>query len=103
MNDLKTQLSAFVKKFEAITSFVARHTVLVFFMIASLAILAALLQSRSYLDPARDEQIYSEGVSGIQYKTIDEETLDALLASEQDEQIEVNPALVPGRDNPFAE
>lgn len=103
MNDLKGQLNTLAKRYEKITSFFASHAVFLFIIIASLAILAALLQSRSYLYPTRDEQKYTEGISEINYKSIDEEALKQLAESDNDPVIEVNPALVPDRNNPFAE
>lgn len=103
MNDLKAQLETFTKKFESIIAFVSNHTVFVFFLIASLAVLGALLQSRSYLTPSRDETKYNEGISAIQYKTIDKDALDSLNSTDDDTEIEVNPSLVPDRNNPFAE
>lgn len=83
--------------------FMSKYRLLIIFLISSLAVLTALLQTNSLLNPVRNETRYSEGIQGIKYTTIDQEIVDKLENSLNDKDITVNPQLVPDRNNPFTE
>ena len=86
-----------------IINFAADKKFLTVFIIASLSVVAALLQTRNYLNPSRNEELYQEEVLKINYSKIDDEIVEELLTTQEDENIEVDPLLVPNRNNPFAE
>jgi len=104
MSDQSEQLTTSAKDFaEKATDFFAKHRFTIVFIIASSVVLLALVQSRSYLNPVRNEARYEEGKLKINYATIDQDIVEELSNTLNDKNIEVSPSLVPGRNNPFAE
>jgi len=88
---------------EKASEFFAKHRFTLVFIIASSAVLFALLQSRTYLNPVRNEARYEEGKLKINYASIDQEVVDEISRTLDDKNIEVTPSLVPNRNNPFSE
>lgn len=79
------------------------HQVFIVLLIASSVLVFTLVQSKTYLDPARDEAKYNEEVLKINYATIDQQVVDDISSTLDDQDINVDPNFVPGRSNPFAE
>ncbi len=92
-----------VASMDKLSVFVARYRILLIFMLGSVAILMALLQTRSLLNPSRNETQYEEGIKSINYTTINQDIVNKLKSTQNDQAILVNPELVPDRNNPFSE
>lgn len=104
MNEKLTQiLTTLQDTSKRFTNFASKRRFLTVFIIASAAVLAALLQSGAYINPTRNETRYEEELLQINYSTIDQEIVDKLQQTQQDVNIEVDPKLVPNRNNPFSE
>ena len=100
LQDTLDKASDFGHKF---ANFTAKHRIVIIFLIASSAIMLALLQSRTYLNPERDEARYEEERVLINYSTVDQEIVDKLSATLEDQDINVDSNFVPNRNNPFSE
>lgn len=72
-------------------------------LISMAVILIAFGIIRTDINPKRDENLYSEGVSKIKYLSVDEEHLQTLKDSLQNDGVTVESEFVPNRTNPFAE
>lgn len=94
------RLSQFTTKFGQFTT---KHRIVIIFMIASGAALLALMQSRTYLNPERNEARYDEQRLQINYSSIDQKVVEKLSATLEDKDITVDQNLVPNRNNPFSE
>lgn len=101
--DTKKSTDNLMKQSEAIVAFVTKHRIVIVFALAGAAILAALIQSNSYLNPPRNEAIYQDGVLLINYSQIDQEVVEKLRSSQNFTDIEIISDFVPNRDNPFVE
>lgn len=88
---------------ESFIQFVTKHRFVFVFFIASSAVIAALLQSNSFLNPPRNESLYQEEKALINYSKINQEVVEKLRATQEDEDFEINPIFVPDRTNPFIE
>lgn len=77
----------------------------VFFVVlaCSAILIYTLIQASSFLSPERNENRYTEESLKVNYATIDEEVVDEISKTLQDEDINVDSNFVPGRNNPFAE
>lgn len=100
MNNQIESLKISAKKY---LTFINHHQVFIVLVLASGILIYTLLQSQTYLDPARDETHYNEEVLKVNYATIDQEVVDQISATLDDQDIDVDPNFVPGRNNPFAE
>ncbi len=89
--------------FKKAVVFFSHHRVIIVFIIASASVLLAVIQSGSYLNPTRNEDLYNEEVVRINYPSIDQETLTKLQQTQNDQDITVDPSLAPNRSNPFSE
>lgn len=104
MNDsMNTILESTKKQGEKIIGVIIKYRLTVVIMIAAASVMAALVQSGTYLNPPRNEERYSEEKVKINYSSIDEKIVEKLSKTQQDASIEVNENLVPSRNNPFAE
>ncbi len=103
MNDLKASLTKFANSTQKYIRFISKYRIVLLFLIGSGAILFALIESRAYLNPTRDEDTYIELRTGVNYSEIDESIVEKLSKTQQDENIEVDASLVPNRSNPFKE
>lgn len=83
--------------------FIYRNQVFIVLVICSAVLIFALLQSRTYLNPERNEARYEEERLKINYATIDEEVVNEIKATLDDKNITVDSNFVPDRRNPFAE
>lgn len=103
MNDLSASLTKLSTSSKAILHFLSKHRILLVIAISSAAIMLALFETRSYLDPTRDEAVYTELSTGINYSGIDEDIVEKLKTTQEDEEIIVDTNFVPDRNNPFSE
>jgi len=103
MNDLLSSFSRVTASSKEIIHFMTKHRILFVFIISSLAIMLSLLQTRTYLNPTRDESLYTELSTGINYNGIDEEIVEKLKSTQNDQEVLVEADLVPNRNNPFNE
>jgi hypothetical protein len=104
MNDQMNQSKEKAQKlFRSAVVFTASHRAIIIFFIISVAVIVTLLQTRTFLDPGRNETRYQEEVVKIKYSTIDEEIVEKLKTTEEDANIDVGSNLVPDRNNPFDE
>jgi hypothetical protein len=103
MIDIKAQLEKSKTKGSDLIAYITKHRTVIIIFVASTAIIAALMQTQSYLNPARNEDKYNENKSSITTKTIDEEKLEKLQAIQQDKIESVDSSFVPDRSNPFVE
>ena len=101
MKDLNVaKLSSSAKE---LMRFLGKHRFLLIFLIASCAVMFALLQTRTYLNPSRDEDVYTELKTGVNYSEIDNDVVEKLQSTQDDEDIQVDANFVPNRSNPFSE
>jgi preprotein translocase subunit SecG len=103
MNDLNSILPKLYSFSKGLLRFMSKYRMIVILLFSSIAIVLALMQTRSYLNPTRDETIYNELGAGINYKGIDESIVEKLQSTQSDEEIQVDAILVPDRKNPFNE
>ncbi len=99
----KNQKEALLVSLLRTRNFVATHAFVLLFAVGGLTIGFALLRARSYLNPIRDENRYSESTSKIKYSKIDQKILNRLKLSQNDTDVQVKQSLVPNRSNPFNE
>jgi hypothetical protein len=97
---MKTNVQIYVVK---IAKIISGHRTFIIIMVACAAVFAALYQSRTYLNPSRNEQLYTEKVSSVNPKTFDQETLNKLRQTQSDPTEEVDSNYSPDRNNPFIE
>lgn len=100
MSGIKEKLQVLGKK---ALVFGTNHRMVIIFFITGIAILMALLQTRNYLNPVRNEDRYKEAVLKIKYTTIKDDIVEKLKNTENDPSVVVDPSLVPDRSNPFNE
>lgn len=98
--DVKSQLTAFVEKSHTIIS---KYLLLFAVATSSITVIGALLLSQHYINPTRDEQVYTDGQSQVNYRQIDQEKLQTLENSLEETSVTVEPEFVPNRRNPFSE
>jgi hypothetical protein len=103
MSNLKSLLEKSENKGSDLISYISKHRTVIIVFVACIAILAALMQTQSYLNPVRNEDKYTEVKSSISAKKIDEEKLEKLQTTEQDGDTSVDSNFVPDRSNPFTE
>ncbi len=80
-----------------------KNQVFIVLVVASCILIYTLIQSRTYLNPERNEDKYSEEIIKVNYATIDQELVDEISATLEDENIDVDSNFVPGRTDPFSE
>ena len=88
---------------EKFTGFVGRYRTVLTVAVACGAVLAAVMQTRSYLNPVRNETVYEETRTQVNVKSIDNDVVTKLEATQSDRTDSVDSDFVPGRDNPFDE
>jgi len=98
--DPKAEIQRLIRK---TTETFAAHGVVIMFVVAGAMIGAALVRSRSYLSPNRDESRYTEASGKNNYSKIDYKLVKKLEASLQKAPIDVTQSLAPNRNNPFSE
>lgn len=84
-------------------SFVSMHRVVITVVVACSAILASVIQAQGFLNPVRNETLYTEQKASSNTKTIDEEVVRKLSETQTGENISVDSNFVPDRNNPFNE
>ena len=84
-------------------AFISKHRVVLTVLIACGAILASVMQAQGFLNPLRNETLYTEQKATSNTKTIDEEIVKKLSKTQTDESISVDSNFVPDRNNPFNE
>ena len=83
--------------------YVSKHRTVIIVVVICAAVLAAIVQTQSYLNPTRNEAKYTELKSSFNTKSIDNETLEKLQATQSDKTETVDSNFVPDRNNPFTE
>ncbi len=79
------------------------HGVFIMFLIAGASIGFALYNSRTYLNPVRDEVKYQELSSSNNYNKIDYTIVTKLSEALNDIDVKASQAIDPDRKNPFSE
>lgn len=100
---MNEQLDSIKNRLSKYLVIINKNQVFIVLVIASCVLIFTLLQSRTYLDPERNEERYSEESLKINYATIDQEVVDELSATLDDASIDVDTNFVPGRTDPFSE
>lgn len=103
MSDIKDILEKSENKGLDVVAYISKHRTVILVLVACIAILAALMQTQSYLNPKRNEDKYTEIKSSISAKKIDDEKLEKLQTTQQDKTESVDSNFVPDRSNPFTE
>ena len=103
MNDLSTSFGKIAGSSKELLHFLSKHRALLIIVISSVAVIFALSQTREYLNPSRNEDIYTELSAGINYRGIDQDIVEKLQSTQSDQDIQVDANLVPDRSNPFNE
>lgn len=83
--------------------FISKHRTVIMVIVASAAVIAAIMQTQNYLNPARNELKYTELKSSVTTKSINQEILTKLQATQEDKTESVDSNFVPDRKNPFTE
>lgn len=99
-SDMKAQFKGAVTK---VTETFATHGVVIMFVLAGTMIGLALMRSRGYLNPVRDESRYTEASGRNNYSKIDYKLVSKLEETLNKAPVDVNPSLAPNRNNPFSE
>lgn len=100
LNDYK---SATIKKMSRLITFTSLHRLIIVFVIVGLALSFALLRTRSFLNPERNEARYNDEKLKINYKSVDYEIVNKLKETQQDSSVTVEKNLQQGRTDPFTE
>lgn len=103
MSNIKELLEKSENKGLGAVAYITKHRTVIIVFVASTAILAALIQTQSYLNPARNEDKYTEIKATISAKKIDKTKLEKLQTTQQDKAESVDSNFVPDRSNPFTE
>lgn len=103
MNDLKNLVAKSENKALTAVDFVSRHRVVITIFVISSAVLVAVMQTQSYLNPERNEDKYLEIKSTISTRQIDQETVEKLRKTQTDLVNTAESNFVDDRTNPFAE
>lgn len=103
MSDVKQLLEKTENKGANAVQYISNHRTVIVIVVASVAILFAVLQAQSFLNPPRNEEKYTEIKSSISIREIDEETLRKLESTLEDKENEASSNLAQDRTNPFAE
>jgi len=96
----KDQLTTLVYKLRVVFK---AHGVFIMFLIAGASIGFALYNSRTYLNPIRDEAKYQELSSSNNYNKIDYTLVTKLSEALNDIDVKASQAIDPNRKNPFSE
>jgi hypothetical protein len=83
--------------------FIDKYRMVIIVLIASIAVLSAVLQTQGHLNPPRNEAEFLELKSSISVKKLDEEVLRKLQQTQDDLNASVDSDFVPNRNNPFVE
>lgn len=100
---MNERLDSLKNSFNKYLGMINKHQVFIVLIIASAVLGYTLLQSRTYLNPERNEERYTEESLKVNYATIDQEVVDQLSATLDDASIDVDSNFVPGRTDPFSE
>ena len=100
LNNILPKLNVYLNKSIA---FISKHRIVLTVVIACGAILASVMQAQGYLNPTRNEELYTEQKSSSNIKTIDEDIVKKLEETQTDEDIFVDSNFVEDRTNPFNE
>jgi hypothetical protein len=98
--DSKEALRKYIAK---ATELFAVHGVVIIFIVAGATIGMALVRARAYLEPARDENRYTEESAKNNYSKIDYKLVEKLENSLVKAPVDVNQNVDPNRNNPFSE
>jgi hypothetical protein len=103
MKELDNLLPKFKEYLAKAIAFISKHRVVITVIVACSAILASVMQAQGFLNPVRNETLYTEQKASSSTKTIDEEIVKKLSETQTGEDISVDSDFVPDRNNPFNE
>jgi hypothetical protein len=103
MNDLKNLIIKTENKASFVIEFISRHRIVITVFVISSAVLIAVIQAQSYLNPERNEDKYIEIKSSITTREIDQEIVEKLKDTQIDREETAESNFVDDRTNPFAE
>lgn len=91
------------KTVKKLSSFVSKYKGTLIFAAFGLVVGLSFYRAQTYSDPARNEAHYQEQLQQSTTIDIDNELLDKIKASVDDDDTSVNQSTQPGRTNPFSE
>lgn len=104
MNDeLNKTINSLKSSTSKIIAYITKYRFTAVFIVASASVIAAVVQSGTYLNPPRNDDRYNDEKLKINYSSIDKDIVEKLSKTQQDATVEVNENLVPSRNNPFTE
>jgi hypothetical protein len=103
MNDMKNILEKSSNKLVSTIEFISKHRIVITILVISAAVIIAVLQAQTYLNPERNEEKYLEVKSTISIREIDQEIIDKLIKTQEDRENIAESNFVDDRTNPFAE
>lgn len=103
MNDFKNIFQKYESKAQLVVGFISKHRVVITTLVISFAVLVAVLQAQSFLNPERNEEKYIEIKSSISTRQIDQELIDKLSKTQTDKVNTAESSFVDNRTNPFTE
>lgn len=99
----KEQKESLIVLLRKLHDFVGIHAFVIVFVFGGLAIGFALVRARSYLNPIRDDDRYTEASAKLNFNKVDQKILNRLKLTQDDADVQVKQSLVPNRSNPFNE
>jgi hypothetical protein len=103
MSDFKKIVEQSENKALSAVDFISKHRIVITIFVICFAVLVAVLQAQSYLNPERNEDKYLEIKSTISTRQIDQEIVDKLSQTQLDRESTAESNFVDDRTNPFAE
>lgn len=103
MNDLKNLIQKTENEALSVVGFISKHRIVITIFVISSAVLVAVLQAQSFLNPARNEDKYLEIKSSVSIRQIDQDVLNKLSKTQADRESTAESNFVDDRTNPFAE
>jgi cell division protein YceG involved in septum cleavage len=103
MNDLKKIFEKSENKALSVVGFISKHRIVITIFVICFAVLVAVMQAQSYLNPERNEDKYIEIKSTISTRQIDQEIVEKLRKTQVDREESAESDFVDDRTNPFAE
>lgn len=103
MSDLKNIINMSGNKAQSVIDFISKHRVVITIFVISSAVLIAVMQAQSFLNPTRNEDKYLKVKSTISTRQIDQEVIEKLSQTQSDFINTAESNFVDDRTNPFAE
>jgi hypothetical protein len=103
MSDFKKLVENSENKALSTVDFISKHRIVITILVICFAVLFAVLQAQSYLNPERNEDKYIEIKGTISTSQIDQEVVEKLRKTQVDREESAESDFVDDRTNPFAE